>query len=216
MDGLEKFPFYKDLTQEEKDSCAGCVRTRSFRRGEAVHRGDCTGLIYVQSGRLRVYTLSEEGREFTLYRLVAGDVCLLSASCALQNIQFDVFIAAETDSVLLILPSAEYGRLASRSLAVSNYTNGLMAERFSRAMWVLGEVIGKKFGARLASLLLRESEFAGSSELRLTHEQLAAHLGCVREAVSRTLKYFEEEGYVSLSRGGICITDAPALSALAG
>ena len=102
------------------------------------------------------------------------------------------------------------------SLAVAQYTNALMAERFSRAMWVLGEVMGKKFGARLASLLLQERGFAGGNDLKLTHEQLAGHLGCMREAVSRTLKYFEEEGLVSLFRGGIRIENVAGLRELAG
>lgn len=216
MDGLEKFPFYKDLTPQEKQAYAGKVRRRSFGRGEAVHRGDCAGLIYIESGRLRVYTLSEEGREFTLYRLCPGDVCLLSASCALTNLSFDVFVTAETDCALFILSAGEYKELSAHSLAVAQYTNALMAERFSRAMWVLGEVMGKKFGARLAALLLQERGFAGGSELKLTHEQLAGHLGCMREAVSRTLKYFEEEGLVSLFRGGIRIENAAGLQELAG
>ena len=90
-----------------------------------------------------------------------------------------------------------------------------MAERFSQVMWVLDEVLSKKFDARLAALLLREREYAGGDELKLTHEQLAAHLGTVREAVSRMLKYFETEGLVSLSRGSIRLTDKEGLRELA-
>lgn len=215
MVGLEKYPFYKDLTEKEREMYAGSVQERAFLRGEAVHRGDCTGLIYVESGRLRVYTISEEGREITLYRLMQGDVCLLSASCMLTNLSFEVFVTAETDCRLLFMPAKEYKELSSGSLSVANYTNSLMAERFSGAIWILGEVLGKKFDARLAELLLKEREFAGSEVLKVTHEQLAAHLGTVREAVSRMLKYFEGEGLVKLSRGGIRLEDEEGLQEIA-
>ena len=83
------------------------------------------------------------------------------------------------------------------------------------ALWVLDEVLNKKFDARLAALLLEEAGYAGEDTVRTTHEKLAAHLGTVREAVSRMLRYFEEEGYVSLFRGGVRIEDRAALASLA-
>mgnify|MGYP002312517500 FL=1 len=82
-------------------------------------------------------------------------------------------------------------------------------------MWVLDEVLNKKFDARLAALLLKEGEYAGKDEVKLTHEQLAAHLGTAREAVSRMLKYFEREGLVRLSRGSIRLADKEGLQDLA-
>ena len=215
MNRFENFPFYGELTEKEKTAYAGAVRKRTFLRGETVHRGDCAGLIFVLGGRLRVYTVSEEGREITLYRLTEGDTCLLSASCMLENISFDVFVTAETDCELLLMPAAAFKELSDTSLPAAKFANALMAERFSGAMWVLDEVLNKKFDARLAALLLRERELCGSDELKITHEQLAAHLGSVREAVSRMLKYFEEDGLVRLSRGGLRICNAPALRALA-
>ena len=215
MSGIEKFPFYKDLTEEQRGFCAARVQRRAFHRGEIIHRGDCAGLIFVENGRLRVYTVSEEGREITLYRLSSEDVCLLSASCMLTNIRFEVFVSAETECSVLLLPSDVYKNLSETSLSVASYTNALMAERFSGAMWVLSEVLGKKFDARLAALLLKEKSFAGGSRLKVTHEQLASHLGTVREAVSRMLKYFEGEGLVSLSRGGILLKDEDVLRRIA-
>ena len=82
-------------------------------------------------------------------------------------------------------------------------------------MWVLDSVLNKKFDARLAALLLEERRYAGSDRLKITHERLAAHLGTVREAVSRMLKYFEGEGLIRIFRGGIDIADVKALEKLA-
>ncbi len=211
----EEFSFYKDLKEEERRLVRENLREYTFNRGAQVYNGECTGLLYVESGRLRVYTLSETGREITLYRITEGGICLFSASCALHGVNFDVFAVAETQVRLLLIPAEIYKKLSERSIAVSAFTNELMARRFSEVMWVLDEVLNKKFDARLASLLLKEEEYAGTADLKVTHEQLAAHLGTVREAVSRMLKYFESEGLLELSRGTIRISDPEGLKEVA-
>ncbi len=214
MNAFENFPFFKDLTEKEREMYKTSVHERNFSRGQMIHRGDCAGLIFVLHGRLRVYTVSEEGKEITLYRLTENETCLLSASCMLSNISFEVFVTAETDCSILLMPAKAFKDLSESSLAVAKFTNALMAQRFSNAMWVLDEVLNKKFDVRLAALLLQERDYCGSDELKITHEQLASHLGTVREAVSRMLKYFEEDGLVSLFRGGIRILDKQGLRAL--
>ena len=91
-----------------------------------------------------------------------------------------------------------------------------MARRFSDVMWLMEQALYKKLDVRLAALLLEESALAGGGRsLSVTHEQLAHHLGSAREVVTRMLRYFQEEGLVSLRRGGLEITDAEALRRLA-
>ena len=211
MQKAEKFSFYKDLNEEERRLVRENLREYTFHRGTQVYNGECTGLLYVESGRIRVYTLSETGREISLYRIAEGGICLFSASCALHGVDFHVFAVAETDVRLVLIPAEIYKKLAEKSIAVNGFTSGLMAQRFSEVMWVLDEVLNKKFDARLAALLLEEESYADTADLKITHEQLASHLGTVREAVSRMLKYFEAEGLVELSRGTIRITDAEGL-----
>ena len=119
---------------------------------------------------------------------------------------------------------AEYFSIGyALDMQIANYSHGMkqkiciLGSLVHRpALWVLDEVLNKKFDARLAALLVEEAGYAGGADVRLTHEQLAAHLGTVREAVSRMLKYFEQEGLVSLFRGGVHIADMAALRALAG
>lgn len=209
------FPFYEQLSEGGRHLLDRSVREYTFAAGAEIYRGDCMGLILVLDGRLRAYTLSESGREITLYRLLKGDVCLFSASCMLEGLSADVFIRAETQARIFLLPAEAYRALSEKEMAAVSFTNALMARRFSEVLWVLDEVLNKKFDSRLAALLLEESVFAGSRKIHTTHEKLASHLGTVREAVSRMLKYFEEEGLVSLSRGGVEIEDREALSRLA-
>ena len=210
-----EYSFFHKLSEQEREVFCGAVQQRSFFAGKDVYRGDCAGLIFIEAGRLCAYTLSAEGREITLYRLLEGDVCLFSASCALENTDFNIFVRAETDVKVQLLPAAICKQLMQSSSAFAAFVNALMASRFSSTMRVLDDVLNKKFDARLAALLLEERAFACSDRIKITHERLAAHLGTVREAVSRMLKYFEEDGLIRIFRGGIEVADAKRLQKIA-
>lgn len=203
----EYLPFWSQLTPRQQQELSESSSFRHYAKGAVLHRGsdDCVGLIIVASGQLRVYTTSEEGKEITLYRLLKRDLCLFSASCAFQNIQFEVSVSAESDSGVYHIPAAVYQRFTKESLAVANYTNDLMASRFSDVMWLLDQILSKRLDGRLAAFLLEESEAVGSHELHLTHEQIARHLGTMREVVTRMLRYFQSEGWIKLSRGSIVL-----------
>ena len=204
-------PFWTKLTAAQQQTLEGAMRQKIVDAGALLHSGgdDCTGLLLVTEGQLRVYTISEEGREITLYRLLEGDMCLFSAACMLNSIQFDVFVRAERPSAVVHIPPEVYKSLMQASLAVANYTNELMASRFSDVMWLLDQILNKKIDERLAALLLEEAGLADNSALHLTHDQMARHLGTAREVVTRMLKYFQSEGLVSLERGVILLR-APA------
>jgi CRP/FNR family transcriptional regulator len=159
--------------------------------------------------------LSEEGKEITLYRIFAGDVCVLSASCILESINFDVQVDAEEDSRCCILSPASFLRVSERKPEMKNFLLEKTVSRFSEVMWVMQQILFMSFDKRLAIFLLNEAENAKSPEIKLTHEQIAKYMGSAREVVSRMLKYFSSEGYVELSRGGVTITDFDALDRLA-
>ena len=216
MDFQSCFPVWDCLTAARQQTLLGAVAERQVEKGAVLRTGnrDCTGLLVVRSGQLRAYILSEDGREITLYRLVERDVCLLSASCMLRNIQFDVTLEAEKDTCLWVVPADVYRALMEESAAVSNYTNDLMAGRFSEVMWLMEQILWKSFDRRLADFLLQESALEGTSVLAITHEKIAAHLGTAREVVTRMLRYFQGEGMVRLARGSVEITDFNRLRAL--
>ena len=175
---------------------------------------DCLGLLLIRSGQLRVYTLSSEGREITLYRLFDHDICLFSASCVMPNMQFDIFIEAEKDSELWVIPACLYQNLMDESLAVANYSHNLITNHFSDLMWLMEQIMWKSFDKRLAAFLLEESQLEGSSSLKITHEKIANHMGTAREVVTRMLRYFQNEGMVRLTRGTVDITDPKRLRKL--
>lgn len=214
----EYFPVIRKLTKEQQKRIQEAVTEKSVEKGTVLHDGaaDCTGLLVVQSGMLRAYILSEEGREITLYRLFERDVCLFSASCMMSGIQFEVTIEAEKDTRVWVIPTKVWKQLNEESAVLANYTNELMADRFTNVMWLIEQIMWKSFDKRLAEFLLEEVSVEGTSLLKITHEVIGNHLGTAREVVTRMLRYFQNEGMVKLSRGMVEITDIAGLEEVAG
>lgn len=217
MEISEFFPFWGKLTPAQKGVLTDSAMFRKIAKGTVIHNGsmDCTGLLLVCSGQLRAYILSEEGREVTIYRLFQQDMCLFSASCMMKSIQFDVTVAAEKDSEIYVIPAEIYKKVMEESAPAANYTNEVMASRFSDVMWLIEQIMWKSFDKRLAAFLLEEASIEGTNRLKLTHEIIANHLGTAREVVTRMLRYFQSEGMVKISRGGVEITDPKKLEDLA-
>jgi CRP/FNR family transcriptional regulator len=142
------------------------------------------------------------------------DICLFSASCVMPNMQFDIFIEAEKDSELWIIPACLYQNMMDESVAVAKYSHDLITSHFSDVMWLMEQIMWKSFDKRLASFLLEESTLEGTASLKLTHEKIANHMGTAREVVTRMLRYFQSEGMVKLTRGSVDITDAKKLAQL--
>lgn len=212
------FPIWNRLSASERELLTNSASLRKAPAGSLLHNGsaDCVGLFLLRSGQLRAYIISEEGKEITLYRLFERDICLFSASCIMNSIQFEITIEAEKDTEMWVIPHDVYKSLMDGSTAVANYTNQLMATRFSEVMWLIEQIMWKSFDSRLAAFLTEESAIEESNVIRITHEKIAAHLGTAREVVTRMLRYFQEEGMVGLKRGSIEIKDADRLYELAG
>lgn len=217
MEVSQFFPMWAQLTPQQQETLSKSAVRHEVKQGTVLHSGtmDCIGLLLVCSGQLRAYILSDGGKEITAYRLFERDICLLSASCMLRSIQFDIFISAEKDTRLWIIPPQVYQEVMGQSAALAGFTNEIMASRFSDVMWLLEQVMWRSFDKRLAAFLLEEAALENSACLKITHEAIGNHLGNPREVVTRMLRYFQGEGMVKLSRGSIEITDEAKMRALA-
>ena len=216
MDLKDYFPVWDRLTVPQQEILSQSVVRRMFSKGAIIHSGeaDCIGILLVRSGQLRAYNLSSEGRELTISRLFERDICLFSAACMMNSFQCDVFISAEKDSEVWAIPPRVYKAVMEQSAPLANYTNELMASRFSDVMWVMEQVMWKRQDQRVAAFLLEEAAIEGTDQLKITHENIANHLGAHREVVTRMLRYFQSEGIVKLTRGGIEIVNASRLREL--
>jgi CRP/FNR family transcriptional regulator len=205
--------FWKDLADPQRNNLQQLIVKKHFVTGESMHSNsdNCSGLFLIRSGQVRAYIVSESGKEITLYRLFERDVCIFSASCMMKNIAFDIFIEVEKDTEAYLIPTATFRKLSTESLPVQVFTNNLMASRFSEVMWIMEQALFASFDKRLASFLLEQVTIEDSATLVITHEKIANHLGTAREVVTRMLKYFQNEGIVTLNRGKIVILDEDKL-----
>ncbi len=212
----EYFPMWEKLSPSQKERLTSFARPTAVKKGSLLQNGsmECLGLLLIQSGQLRAYISSAEGREITIYRLFEQDMCLFSASCMMRSIQFEITIEAEKDTEFYLIPAEVYKGLMEESAPLANFTNEIMATRFSEVMWLMEQVMWKSFDKRLASFLLEEAAIEDSDVLKITHETIGNHLGNPREVVTRMLKYFQNEGMVKLSRGAIEIVNHKKLLAL--
>ena len=216
MEFSKCFPVWDNMTPQQQQAISAGLVSRSVKKGTLLHNGgtDCTGLLLIKTGQLRAFILSREGREVTLYRLFDRDICLFSAACIMRSIQFDVTITAEKDTELWVIPSDVYRQIMEQSASAANYTNEIMASRFSEVMWLMEQVMWNSMDRRVAAFLLEESAIEGVSRLSITHETIANHLGTHREVVTRMLRYLQGEGMVRLSRGTVELLNEKKLTAL--
>jgi len=214
MDFATCFPVWDKLTTEEQTLLSGRVFEKKIPVGTILHQSgaDCMGLVLLRSGQFRAYILSDQGREITIYRLFDRDMCLLSASCIMRSIQFDISISAEKDTDVWVIPTDVYQELMEKSAAMANYITEVMGTRLTDVMWLMEQIMWKSFDKRLAAFLAEECRIENSDTLKITHEQIAAHLGSAREVVTRMLTYFQSEGIVELTRGKIRILDHKRLN----
>ncbi len=203
------FSFWNKLKESEQKELKENIHFSTYEKGSEIHNSDsdCLGVSLITKGQLRVYILSEDGRDITLYRLYQGDVCILTASCVIEAITFDLFIEATEDTELMIVQTAAFKRLREQNIYVDHYTYQLTTDRFSDVMWTMQQILFMSMDQRLAVFLADEISKNHSLEIKLTHEEIAKFIGSSREVVTRVLKYFSREGIVELSRGCIKVMD---------
>lgn len=208
MDNWKKiFPFWDNLTESEKTLIENSIQTEKYSKGMLIHRTDnsCKGLMTVMSGQLRTYILSDEGREVTLFRVQREEVCVLSVSCLLDTITFDVFIEATEDTEVMILPSVVLNQVMTQNSYVELYLYKTATEKFSDVMWTMQQILFLKIDQRVAQFLWDEMIQKNSATLFITHDEVARYIGSAREVVTKVMKYLSRENVVELKRGTVTI-----------
>ena len=215
MEQLFSLPYWDKLTAEERVLAEQGTRRVTFARdAQVMTGGDCMGLVLVERGCLRAYLLSEEGREVTVFRVAAGESCVLSATCVMSQITFETHMVAEEETELLVLNSGTFRRLTEENIHIRCFLYEMAAERFSEVLWVMQQILFMGFDRRLALFLAETCRRTGDVRLKMTHEQIARDLGSAREVVTRMLRRFSEEGLVELGRGTVTVLDLEGLARL--
>ncbi|GAB5550101.1 MAG: Crp/Fnr family transcriptional regulator [Sandaracinaceae bacterium] len=211
MTSLDLFPFIHALDEALRAEMDRAVRPVHLEPGALIClEGDrCQAIPLVVSGEARVYRTSPEGRVITLYRIEPGESCILTASCLLSDRPFPAFAEAETPVEALLLPADVFVRLFAEAAPLREHVFSLLARRLGDVIELVDAVAFRRVDERLARHLLDQADAAG--RVARTHEALAEALGTSREVVSRTLKEFERQGLVALSRGAVSVVDAEPL-----
>ncbi|HID48932.1 MAG TPA: Crp/Fnr family transcriptional regulator [Chromatiales bacterium] len=163
----------------------------------------CDAFLLMLEGNLRLYQIADDGREVTLYRTNPGHICLLSLNSLIHDKPFRANAVTETDIRALMLSAEQFHRAMQaseqfRNLVLSNLMNTVCA-----MVDTFYDTAFQTLDMRLACLLGRLFERAGSNTLHITHQDLAQDLGTSREVVSRLLKRLEHNHCIRLSRGRI-------------
>ena len=136
------FPFWDKLTAEQQDILCRTTRPVRYHKGERVHSPveNCVGILLLRTGQFRAYLLSDDGRDVTLYRLFGGEICILSASCVMDSVNFDLYIDAEEDTEAYCISAGVFRSLMQQNVEVRCFAYQMTAERFSDTMWTMQQI----------------------------------------------------------------------------
>lgn len=214
-DWTERFTGTRQLPPELRQQLREVATVLHYPQGAQVFRPDKVPdkLFFLYDGTLRVSQSSENGREIVLYRVEAGESCVLTTACMLADETYNTEGIAETDVTAITLPRHTFNHLAATEPVFRDFVFTAYSRRLIDLMRVVDEVAFGRIDVRLAQKI---TNLAGSlREVSTTHGELAKELGTAREVVTRVLQDFQKRGLIMLSRGRIEITDAAQLSALA-
>ena len=208
-----RLPFWNLLTDREKEILKDNTIERTYTKGSIVfdNSSSCLGLLNVISGQVRAYLVSDEGKEVTIFKLEDNDLCVLSASCIIKQITFDTQLVANEDTKVLIVPSNIIEDLAYMNIEFRCYLYEKALARFSDVMWNMQELLFKGLDSRVANYLINQYERTDSTIIKVTHEEIANDINSAREAVTRILKLFIQDGLIKLQKGSIELIDVDAL-----
>ncbi|MCU0974959.1 MAG: Crp/Fnr family transcriptional regulator [Steroidobacteraceae bacterium] len=210
---LARYPVLRSLPAPEFERLLAEGALRKAAAGTVLfdEAQPCTGFPFVLEGAVGVSKYGDGGREIQLYRVEAGDSCILSSSCLLGSVAYNAHGVALADTTLFVLPVPTFQRLLGASSDFRGYVFSLFAGRMADLMQTVDEVAFKRLDERLARLLLRRGP-----RIQATHQQLADELGSVREIVSRIMRGFAEQGLVKTGREQIEVLDRAGLARIAG
>ncbi len=209
---FQTFPFLLGANEEIKNKVLDHATVAAIPKGNIIfNEGDeCRQMAFILSGTVRVYKAAESGREITLYRLRAGESCILTASCIFSNTYFPAIAVVEEEVEAALIPSNIFRTWINSYEIWRKYTFNLLSQRFMEIMDVLEEVAFGRLDIRIAKLILKLSANK-QDDLKIKHQDIAMELGSSREVVSRILEQFAYENILVLKRGSIMIQDIDKL-----
>jgi CRP/FNR family transcriptional regulator len=214
-DWTERFQGTRALPRALRDTLVEVAQVRSYSKDQEVFgpQNVPDSLLFLFEGTIRVSQTSENGRDIVLYRVDAGESCVLTTACMLAEEAYNAEGMAETDITAVVLPRRSFDTLVGDEPAFRAFVFAAYSRRLIDLLRVIDDVAFGRIDVRLADRLLTLA--GGDKEIAATHAQIASELGTAREVISRVLHDFQKRDFIAQSRGRIAVTNKPALRALA-
>lgn len=214
-DWTERFQGTRALPRAVRDRLVHVAKVRTYAKGQEVFgpQNVPDSLFFLFEGTIRVSQTSENGRDIVLYRVDAGESCVLTTACMLAEEAYNAEGVAETDIIAIVLPRLSFDALVAEEPAFRSFVFAAYSRRLIDLLRVVDDVAFGRIDVRLADRLLTLA--GGDKEIAATHAQIASELGTAREVISRVLHDFQKRGFIAQSRGRIAVMDKSALRALA-
>ena len=202
---LESFTVFRELSDDGKALLKRGLHLKVYKnKTTIVEKGQAvSGAFFVAKGKLRVFTITPDGNEATLYFIQPNEFCVFTLNCIFNNQLYPAWVQTESETLIGVIPSETYRSLFQREEVIQDITVRAFATIVSRLMTELELIHSYKLEKRLANFLLLSASADGS--LLMTQSELAAHLGTTREVVARALRQLVRSDYVETSRGQIVI-----------
>jgi len=178
--------------------------TRVFEPGQSADN-----LLLLLEGSVRVQQRSDTGREVFLYRVHAGESCVLTTACMLAFEDYSADGIAETDVKAVAIPRATFDEMTARSAVFRAFIFKAYSHRITTLFTLIDDIVFQRMDVRLAERLLELADGAG--QVKATHQVLGAELGTAREVISRTLGEFQRRGWIEQGRGTVRLLQREAL-----
>ena len=213
---IEKLPFYKFLTDEQKDMVVNNSEIVSYKKGEVITGlvDHCIGPFLILEGEVRAIIDDENFREVTLFELRTNEIGLLSAACVMEHITFEAKFVVETDSVMLVVKSCAVKMIMDANVEVRCVIFEMLADRFSLCMTTLNGLLFTRYERRMAAFLVERYVYTGEIEFSITQEEIAKMTSSAREVAGKTIRQFAKDGILEYGRGKIKILDVQKLKDL--
>ena len=212
MNRAELFPFFGDLSDRGRAELGAVPTTRAAPNQELLRPGDpAHGAYLVVEGALRVYYVTDEGREATLYRIEPGGTCVLALSSTLRERPYPAWVQADPrGSAFARVPPEAFHRLLDTEPAFRSFVMGALSDRIFELMSTLEQLATSTVVQRVAAYLVQRA--GAKTEVAATQVSIAAELGTAREVVFRALRTLASRGLVTTSRGRVHIVDGRGLA----
>ncbi|AKS47210.1 cyclic nucleotide-binding protein [Octadecabacter temperatus] len=170
-------------------------------------------MLFLLDGTVRVQQVSDTGHEIVLYRIHAGQSCVLTTACLLAYEDYAADGIAETTVQAAAVPREVFDDLVAQSKSFRDFVFAAFAKRITDLFRMIDEVAFQRLDVRLADKLVNLAN--SDNVVKTTHQKLSVELGTAREVVSRQLQEFQRRGWIEQARGRVSLLDMTQLKTLA-